>query len=234
MSQRLLDTLAIHIQERHMLKHPFYQAWSEGILTSEMLRAYACQYYHFVKDFPRMVSAVHSNIPDLSLRTILLRNLMDEELGADNHPALWLRFAKAIGATEDTTRNTTPLPTTIDLVKTMMEYCRNGSYQEGLASLYAYESQIPEVSQAKIHGLKIFYGLTDPEAFKFFSVHEEADVYHSREEADLIERTTPPSSEPLVEQAVVGTTQALWRFLDGVYEQSCASLIPDCKLVAKA
>ena len=217
MTHRLFDIIDAKLAERHMLKHPFYQAWSAGKLSKEMLRAYSCQYYHFVKDFPRMVSAVHSNTPNIELREPLLLNLMDEELGTENHPALWMRFAQAMGASQKEVGNTTPLPSTVDLVDTMMTFCRNRSFQEGLASLYAYESQIPEVSRVKIQGLKDFYGITSPDAIKFFSVHQEADVHHSREERVLLEKNTGDDVAPAVERAALDTANALWRFLDGVH-----------------
>ena len=218
MMPRLFDIIDAKIAERHLLRHPFYQAWSEGKLSKEMLRAYACQYYHFVKDFPRMVSAVHSNTPDIELREPLLLNLMDEELGAENHPALWMRFAQAMGASPKEVENTSPLPSTAELVGTMMAFCKKSSFQEGLASLYAYESQIPEVSRVKIQGLKDFYGITSPDAIKFFSVHQEADVHHSREERELLEASTVDTMAPAVERAALETANALWRFLDGVHE----------------
>jgi len=40
------------IQEHHLLKHPFYQAWTEGKLTRESLQLYAEQYYQHVRAFP--------------------------------------------------------------------------------------------------------------------------------------------------------------------------------------
>ena len=46
------------VSERAMLSHPFYQAWTEGRLPLETLRAYARQYFHHVEAFPRAVSAV--------------------------------------------------------------------------------------------------------------------------------------------------------------------------------
>jgi len=228
MPNRLLDTMTTLVAGRHMLKHPFYQAWNDGALTRDMLKFYACQYYHFVNNFPRMVSAVHSNTPDIAVRGPILRNLMDEELGSENHPALWMRFANAMGASEQDVREAEPLPTTIALVDTMMGYCRKGSFQEGLGSLYAYESQIPEVSRVKMEGLRKFYGLTNPDAIEFFLVHEEADVLHSREEAELIVTTTPAGTEPSVERAVEGTAMALWGFLDGVHEKSVAAGLGVC------
>ena len=219
MKQQALIEIEEILARRNMLKHPFYQAWTDGLLTREMLKDYACQYYHFVKDFPRMVSAVHSNTPDLSVREPLLLNLVDEEMGSENHPALWMRFALAMGASEEEVENTTALPETVKLVETMMDFCKNHTFQEGLASLYAYESQIPEVSRVKIEGLNKFYGITGPEEIKFFSVHQEADVLHSQAERDLISGHTEEELTPAVINAASGTADALWGFLDGIQEK---------------
>src|SRR5439155_20979030 len=67
------------VADRAMLKHPFYQAWTEGRLTLETLRAYARQYFHHVEAFPRAVSAVHSICPDRNGRRMLAENLAEEE-----------------------------------------------------------------------------------------------------------------------------------------------------------
>ena len=216
------------LEEKSMLKHPFYQQWSSGKLTIEMLREYACQYYHFVKDFSRMVSAVHSNTPDISARQELLMNLVDEEQGMDNHPVLWMRFANALGAIREEVEATPPLPTTTELVNTMMGLCRDDLFQAGMATLYAYETQIPEVSHVKIEGLKRFYGIEDSDAIRFFSVHKEADMYHPISERDMIENYTPAEREGQVYDAVERTATALWIFLDGVHESYVAEKLAVC------
>ena len=59
------------VAERAMLGHPFYQAWTEGRLPLDTLRAYARQYFHHVEAFPRAVSAVHSACPDRDGRRML-------------------------------------------------------------------------------------------------------------------------------------------------------------------
>ncbi|MFN0157764.1 MAG: CADD family putative folate metabolism protein [Bacteroidota bacterium] len=228
MSATLLASLDAVLDERSMLKHPFYQAWNEGKLTQEMLKSYACQYYHFVKDFPRMVSAVHSNTPDISVRQELLQNLMEEEQGQENHPALWMRFANALGATTQEVLAATPLSTTTHLVEEMMDSCKGGSFQEGAAALYAYEAQIPEVSRVKIRGLKQFYGMDDPAAIKFFSVHQEADVLHSRSEREMIANNTAPEAEGDVVNSARRTANALWKFLDGVYDAYVGKHVAMC------
>lgn len=211
-------TIDALLTQRHMLRHPFYEAWNAGQLTHDALQQYAAQYYHFVKDFPRMVSAVHTNTPDLSIRQELLQNLIDEEQGSENHPSLWMRFAESLGMSSEAVNNTAPLPSTTALVETMMNNCREMMFQEGIATLYAYEAQIPEVARVKIEGLKTFYGISDPDAIKFFTVHQEADVYHSAAERNLLDRHTQPQDSQRVCAAAERTANALWGFLDGVQE----------------
>ena len=92
------------IAEHHLLKHPFYQAWSEGRLSLDALRQYAVQYYAQVEAFPRFVSSVHSRCPDIRARKVLLENLVDEELHGTDHPQLWLQFASGLGETPESVR----------------------------------------------------------------------------------------------------------------------------------
>jgi pyrroloquinoline-quinone synthase len=89
------------VAERAMLKHPFYQAWTEGRLTLDTLRAYARQYFHHVETFPRAVSAVHSACDDREGRRMLAENLAEEEgldAGKQDHATLWLMFARGARA----------------------------------------------------------------------------------------------------------------------------------------
>src|SRR5207237_6632910 len=100
------------VAEQHLLKHPFYTAWTEGRLSVSALRGYAAQYYKHVASFPRYLSAIHAQTPDLETRQYLLENLIDEERGAENHPELWLRFAEGIGAGREAVRDTEALSET--------------------------------------------------------------------------------------------------------------------------
>ena len=168
-----------------------------------------------------MVSAVHSNAPDLEVRQHLLENLVDEEQGKENHPELWLRFAEALGASRQEVEETQLLPGTSRAIETMTSICRGGSYQEGMAALYAYESQIPEVSKTKREGLEAFYGITDENATRFFSVHEKADVWHRQVEREALGRVadTPEARERALE-AARRCCDALNRALDGVMREN--------------
>jgi len=212
-------TLNRVIDRWSLLKHPFYQSWNGGNLTRNTLKQYACQYHHFVKHFPRFLSATHMNTPDIRIRQEILMNLMDEEYGSETHPALWQRFAEAIGVSVQEMEQTEPLQQTAALVDTFFTTCRNRPFVDGLGALYAYESQVPEISRVKISGLRRFYGIVDPEALRFFTVHMEADVEHSATERRIIEASAKTvAQQDGVLNAAEGVAKALWRFLDGFSE----------------
>lgn len=215
------------IAKSSLLEHPFYQKWNEGKLTIEELREYAKQYYHFVKHFPRFVSAVHSNCDDIEIRKTLVENLADEEgfkTGIENHPALWINFAEGLGLSADEVRNAQPIEEVNELVKGMYDLTKSEDYIKGLSALYAYEMQVPEISKTKIAGLKNFYGVDSNKAIEFFTVHEEADIYHSKDELDIILKKTDNSAKQFhAIHAADTSSKLMWKFLDGVYKNYCVN-----------
>jgi pyrroloquinoline-quinone synthase len=97
----------------------------------------------------------------------------------------------------------------------MRNLARSEKLHEGLAALYAYESQIPAVAKAKIDGLAAWYGITAPRDVAFFSVHMTADVQHSQTARELLETLcdTPAKCEE-AREAAAQTARALYGFLD--------------------
>src|SRR3954469_6305396 len=133
------------IDERHLLKHPFYTKWAEGTLPLDALQEYARQYYAFESAMPRYLSALHTRTADKAVRQQLLDNLWDEEHGKDNHAELWLRFAEGIGVSRDDVKSATPNDATQALLATYRDITTTGSVADGVAALYAYERQVPQV-----------------------------------------------------------------------------------------
>jgi pyrroloquinoline-quinone synthase len=210
------------VAEKHLLTHPFYLAWTEGKLSREHLKEYAQQYFHHVLAFPTYISAIHYNTPHLAVRQELLENLIGEERGEKNHPALWRNFAVALGATAAELEAGPLLETTANLIDTFRDRCLNSPFYAGLAALYAYESQVPEVAKVKIDGLRQFYGMTDPAEYEFFTVHQEADIYHTESTMQLIEAHATTEAEQAEVAAVAqAAVDALWSFLDGIYDTYC-------------
>ena len=182
----LIEAIDRRIAERHLLLHPFYQCWTSGELSREALGDYAAQYYHHVAAFPTYLSAVHANTEEQTTRRQILANLIDEEAGDPNHPELWLRFAEGVGVTRQHVQQIELWAETRNLIRAFRSVCREGSTAEGLATLYAYESQVPTVAKSKIDGLKRFYKIDSPRALAYFEVHIQADERHTTTERSLL------------------------------------------------
>ena len=220
--QQFLEQLNTILDQNHLLKHPFYQMWNEGKLDLAMLQEYAQEYYLQVHNFPTYVSATHAACDDIKIRQMLLENLIEEERGAANHPELWLRFAEGLGLDRNAVIDREHLEKTSESVRLLKDLARSESPVKGLAALYAYEAQIPEVSTTKIAGLKEFYGIDSEAALSFFKVHEKADEFHSQATCEaLLElcQTEEAKQEALL--AAEKATFALNLLLDGVYETYC-------------
>jgi pyrroloquinoline-quinone synthase len=213
----VLDRLDQMIDERHLLKHPFYTKWADGTLPLEALQEYARQYYAFESTFPRLLSALHTRSDRPDVRQSLLDNLWDEEHGEVNHVELWLRFGEGIGAGRESIRGAELNRGTRALLDAYWASVTDAPIAAGIAALYAYEGQVPEVAIEKIRGLVEQYGVDDPRTLAFFTVHSTLDVEHSGAERSMIAALAPTATD---EEAVLASTRAAldgwWGFLDAV------------------
>src|SRR5688572_4206843 len=135
---QLVDRLNQIIAEFHLLKHKFYQAWSNGELSRDILQRYAAQYYHQVQSFPRFISRVHTACPHIKARKVLLENLVDEEIHGTDHPALWIQFAEGVGTSRASVVNEKAILETRVMVDKFYELAQR-DWRDGLCALYAYE-----------------------------------------------------------------------------------------------
>jgi len=211
-----LDKIDNDIAQKHLLKHPFYLAWTRGELSRQALADYARQYYHHVAAFPTYLSAVHAKCENQPTRKQLLSNLIDEEDGSPSHPELWLKFAEGLHVSDLDVRSTEKQPETKNLIDTFRSVCRDRPTAEGLAALYAYESQIPAICESKIDGLRKHYGLNNPEHYRYFSVHIEADREHSASERKMLSSYIDNHNLESVKASVNRVLDALWEMLSGV------------------
>ncbi len=207
------------LDEKSMLKHPFYAEWTKGELPISKLQEYARQYYHFEASFPRYLSSIHSRTESPEIRQLLLDNLWDEEHGERNHPALWLEFAAALGVSEAEVKTATLRPETRALVEHFRQTSSESPLAEALGTLFAYEGQVPAIAWQKIKGLTEHYNF-EPKQFEFFSVHLVADIAHAGAEMESIAMAC--EDEDAVLRAVEASCDRLLSFLDGCYDVAAA------------
>ena len=215
----LVAKIQHQIKDKNMLLHPFYQDWMEGKLSRKHLQNYGEQYIPFTDDFPRFVSAIHSRCESLEKRRVLLENLAEEEGlekdGPGPHQHLWRDFIDGMGG--NSRKKGAFAVKALALRDTYKELCES-SYEEGLCALYVYEHQIPKVAELKVEGLAKFYGITDEKAVRFFTLHQKADVIHSKVCEKLINDIGEEREAPAV-GAAVKAADALWDFLSEAHQE---------------
>ena len=124
------------------------------------------------------------------------------------------KLCLSYGANADKIENVEQDEFTKNLIDNFFKQGRS-SYAEGLASLYTYERQIPEIADTKIQGLKKYYGVNSKEGLEFFEAHKSADVYHRAECEKLLDGLSK-DEQYKAEIAALSTAKYLWKFLSGM------------------
>jgi pyrroloquinoline-quinone synthase len=219
-NSELVAELDRKIEEFHLLKHPFYNAWTAGTLSRETLALYAVQYYKQVEAFPGYLRNLASH-SDAELRGIVEDNLAEELHPSAPHPLLWRQFAAALKVDDAALDEAQALPGIAALVDTYDDLSAHASAAEAVAALYAYEAQVPEIATQKREGLARFYGIAAARDVAYFAVHEEADQRHRAAWREWLAAQTNIDGERVIAAAERGL-RALWGALDAVYPEGCA------------
>ena len=200
------------IEERSLLKHPFYQMWSDGKLTQESLAGYSKEYFQLVKAVPSFMSPIIDQAPD-SVIDELIANQQEES----DHIVPWIKFAGEFGITEDELITYSGLNKTRQAVSDLNKLMN--TYDSGACAMYAFEKEIPKISQTKLDGLAEFYGITSNEATEYFKLHTEADIRHAASWRNILEKSSVDSNN-LIEIAYKSIS-AQNLLLDSCYEEYC-------------
>ena len=200
------------IEERSLLKHPFYQMWSEGKLSLDSLTGYSKEYYQLVKSVPSFMTPIIEQAPD-SLKSELTSN-QEEEI---QHIKPWLRFASSLGVDEKELEHYAGLPKTIQAVSQLSSLMN--SFEGGSCAMYAFEKEIPKISQVKLEGLAEFYGISSEQATEYFKLHTEADIRHTAAWRKALEQTSSKKEKLFVIAEKSISAQNM--LLDSCYESYC-------------
>ena len=217
MNPKVFQTeLDARISRYDLLTHPFNEAWSEGKLTREHLRAYALEYFHLVAAIPTFLSALHCRLDDGALRRAVLRNLADAEVEGRAHTDMWLDFAEGLGLSPNQVRRSQPSAPVRHLIERFYRSASQDSPVEVLAAIYAYASQVPRVCGEKARALLQHYG-ADAGTCGYFVLHTYAGVRHATvwrsELLRLVARNEPLEASAL--EAAGRAAEWLWQALDG-------------------
>ena len=200
------------IEEKSLLKHPFYEMWSDGKLELDSLKGYSKEYYQLVKQVPQfMEPLVNDATPEM--KDELIQNMKEEA----EHIPLWEKFAGSMGISESELQGYQGLEKTNKAVSNLDSLMN--SYDNGACAMYAFEKEIPQVSQTKLEGLKEFYGIDTKDATEYFEEHMTADIRHAASWEKVINDTKLDDSVMLSTAQKSVDAQNL--LLDSCYEAYC-------------
>lgn len=214
----LVGRIDSEIEKRSLLKHPFYQMWSEGRLTVDHLQGYSKEYFQLVKAVPAFVQNIASANTDSARAQDIEENLKEES----EHIEPWARFAGALGVSQPELASYAGAAKTNDAVAKMMSLT-SLSFEEAVAAMYAFEAELPKISRSKIDGLVKFYNMTGKDALNYFEIHEEADVRHAQVWRDML-AAMPAEKREKAFAAAVESLKAQNLLLDSVQEKYVGSM----------
>jgi len=200
------------IEERSLLKHPFYQMWSDGKLTKESLAGYSKEYFQLVKAVPAFMTPIIEKAPDT-----VVSELVENQQEESDHIKPWIAFAGELGISEDELVSYSGTAKTQKAVSDLNELMV--TFDGGASAMYAFEKEIPKISQTKLDGMAEFYGMTNDEATEYFKLHTEADIRHAASWRSILEKSSI-DYDKLVEIADKSIS-AQNLLLDSCYEEYC-------------
>jgi pyrroloquinoline-quinone synthase len=211
----LVERIDSEIEKHSLLKHSFYQMWSEGRLNIDHLQGYSKEYFQLVKAVPSFVQNIYeaSVASNNSSIAQIGENLKEEA----EHIEPWTRFASAVGVSQSDLASYSGEPKTKDAVAKMMDLT-SSSFEEAIATMYAFEAELPKISRSKIDGLVKFYNLSSKDALDYFEIHEGADVRHAQVWRELLQGL-PAEKKERAFSAAVSSLAAQNLLLDSVQEK---------------
>ncbi|MGB6674153.1 MAG: iron-containing redox enzyme family protein [Candidatus Nitrosopolaris sp.] len=209
----VVERIDIEIEKQSLLKHPFYQMWSEGKLTADHLQGYIKEYFQLVITVPEFVRNIQGLTNDSSLETELAHHFEEES----DHIEAWMRFAISMGVSRDKLLNHAPTRKTTEAVLALNSLTKL-SFEEAAAAMYGYEKELPKISTSKINGLKKYYGIVNSDATNYFEIHEEADIRHARLWMNILKNVSTDDTESVFE-AGVKSLSAQNKLLDSIQEK---------------
>ena len=208
----LIQKLDRIIEERSLLKHPFYQSWSDGKLTRGALAGYSKEYYQLVKAVPIFITQLLNDSPK-SMYDELDLNQQEEF----SHINLWQRFASGLGVSSNELTDYEGLYKTNHAISGL--HSLMSSFLSGSAAMYALEKEIPKISEIKLQGLAEFYGLTSENVTEYFKEHMEADIRHTASWQKAIDSVSDHDQEIINAAEISLICQNT--LLDSCYEEYC-------------
>jgi pyrroloquinoline-quinone synthase len=222
-SREFLGRLKREVIGHPALVHPFLERFGEGDVSEEGVRTFAIQYYRHVRVSRLYLAALISGCREDEKVQLALAEILFDEYGhlnpEETHPALYRRFLRALGISEEEWEAPRTLPEIELYIETHYALCRHPDIRLGLGALGpASEWPVPPIYVRLSEGLKKSAGLPD-EALEIFTSHVTMDVTHARIMMDALSPyAEDEEGQRRVREGAMRSLDARPVMLDGLYK----------------
>lgn len=230
-SSEFLARLKREVIGHPALVHPFLGRFGQGDTREEGVRTFAIQYYRHVRVSRLYLAALISNCGHDEKLQLALAEILFDEYGhldpEETHPALYRRFLRTLGVTEEEWEVPPTIPEVQLYISAHRELTRDPDIRLGLGALGpASEWPVPPIYVRLTEGLKKATDLPD-EALEIFTSHVTMDVAHAR---IMLEAIAPyaedEEGQKKVREGAMRSLDARSVMLDGLYKAVYGELAP--------
>ena len=150
----------------------------------------------------------------------MIQSILAEER---EHVEPWVRFATSLNVSPQELDQYPGESQTRKAISDLSLISKS-SFEEGVAALYAFEKELPKISETKSSGLKQFYNIFDDDSHRYFEIHKEADIYHARVWENILNECSEDMHEKVM-KAVKISLAAQNSLLDSVHDRYVESNI---------
>lgn len=220
--EEFIDLLGNIAEERWAgIHHPLVKKFLKGELTKEQIKIWAIQEYWFYKGPSYWSAAEAANAPTLVDQQILMDPLVTEMGTGDkeSHVSLYIKFCKALGATEEEVTNTPLLPGTVSAVMEFYNICKYLPLPEALAAEKIAGENVNKIRHEKyVEAYKKYYTFVPEDAMIFHAEHVEEDVGHTQIGQYLVKKyATSKEGQNRMWEAEVRFLALQWVLYDSIY-----------------
>lgn len=213
------------------LTHPFLERFGDGDASEEGVRAFAIQYYRHVRVSRLYLARLIAGCEGDEGLQLALAGILFDEYGhlnpEETHPALYRRFLRALGLTEEEWEAPPTLPEIHAYITVHRELTGHPDVRLGLGAMGpASEWPVPPIYVRLSEGLRKAAGLSE-EALEIFTSHVTMDVEHAR---IMMEAVAPyaesEEGQARVREGAMRSLDARSVMLDGLYKAVYGEPVP--------
>ncbi len=220
-AERFLDALEVEVRGHQALHHPFLRRFAQGGLRRLQLWAFGLQHYQLVRVFTAYLESLHKSVPDPAVRDWIHRVLEDEYAHPHSfdhsHSALYRKFLKFLGLTEEDWDRAEALPETQAFITHHIELTSLRHYLVGLGAVGpGHEWAIPTMFTYLVEGLRKVG--VEEKPLEYFTLHISQDIEHGRLLRLALARfAESPENQEQIREGARASLDARARFWDGLH-----------------